>query len=246
MKKRGLLLVLSITFIFISTFSLTSAETIKDISAFPLTNPFRILFDMIADLQHKVFSLFNITSNLQTQIENISSIPGEKGDMGPQGIAGTNGTNGIDGLNGADGTGFYINFSTDSSCGNGGRTYYGYNVVNGIYTLNWTDEICNGMNGVQGIPGTNGIDGVNGTQGIQGETGPQGQQGIQGIPGPTKNLTTMYLGGYGTTLACCPAGYVRTGCTEWIRGLGQGVEPTDNECCQGSGWTWAICLKYSN
>jgi len=85
------------------------------------------------------------------------------------GTDGTNGTNGINGTNGVDGingTGFYVNFTDDTVCSNGGYNYSGYTLIEGVYVLNWSSVICNGQNGSQGISGvngTNGIDGINGT-----------------------------------------------------------------------------------
>lgn len=226
-----------------------SATTPTTVSKLPSTNPFRILLDMILDLKIKVADLFNTTSSLQKQINNISLTPGPqgiKGDtglqgpVGPQGISGINGTNG---KNGADG----INGSQGLKGDTGERGIAGTNGTNGKDGINGID----GLQGAQGEKGDKGDAGLQGLQGEQGLKGDKGDIGLQGLAGPTKNLTSFTVGGsvsYYSTI-CCPDDSVRTGCSGGNTGTWQYIiQPDGDQCCKitTGGLLYAYCLKYSD
>ena len=57
-----------------------------------------------------------------------------------------------------------------------------------------------------------------------------------------QSTTVVQSDGY---LACCPAGYILTGCSMQSNTASSGVFPSDNECCEGHNarQIWANCLR---
>jgi len=89
-SKKLFLVVLAL--ILISTIAFASAE---DVPNLPPSGPLRILWDKIVELSSKIASLFTITGDLQSQIDNIELIPGPQGSQGEQGPKGDTGANGL-------------------------------------------------------------------------------------------------------------------------------------------------------
>lgn len=195
-------------------------------------NSFLKVWDAITQLKSKINDLTNSISEIQKLLKNSSAIPGPRGPTGPTGARGLKGARGEKGDTGPQG--------------------------------------IPGIDGKNGIDGKDGIDGAVGPKGDKGDIGPQGIQGINGTngrdglngsqgpigpPGPTRDLTTLIVFQRIETTsiveACCPEGYVRTGCNGGANVQDTIIPPTpiQNECCRNSGYqayVYAICLKYAN
>lgn len=205
----------------------------------PSGKPFTAIWDAIN-------ALITGFTNLQNSIKNMTLIPGPKGDEGDKGNKGSKGDTGDTGPAGAIGP-----MGPQGLQGLIGET---------------------GPTGLTGAIGPQGLQGETGPVGPQGEVGPIGPQGLkgdtgntgptgatgaigpQGPAGPTKALVTNYVftpNNADINTACCPTGWVRTGCTFEPSTIGAAwgtyVQPTSPECCEARRMSvWAICLKYAD
>lgn len=164
----------------------------------------------VPDESENVSELYIITTNLQTQIDNIPE--GPTGPAGPStGVTGPQGPTGHTGSIGSTGhTGSTGNTGPTGSIGNTGQKGETGSIgpIGPQGQLGPTGTMGNlgptGATGQQGNSGTAGTQGPTGIAGTTGRTGPTGPQGIQGIPGIQG--VTGSAGSAGTTGRTGPTG----------------------------------------
>jgi collagen type VII alpha len=132
----------------------------------------------VPDESGNVANLYTITTNLQTQIDNIP--PGSTGQTGPTGAMGT-GATGVTGPTGLMGPTGPTNGVTGDKGATGPTGLQGATGAIGPTGL----QGATGQTGPTGIQGATGQTGPTGIRGLTGATGVAGQTGSTGQTGPT-------------------------------------------------------------
>ena len=125
-----------------------------------------IVCDYLNDTDTTFFD--NITSNVQTQINDIVIATGIMGPMGPTGATGATGNNGTNGTNGTNGISPILTI---------GLVAHDDHAIPGVTITGTTANPVLNFLLKDGINGTNGKDGSDGSKGDKGNTGDTGGDG---------------------------------------------------------------------